>query len=66
MKFIELPRVNGDIETVNVNHIIKIYPVTYNAEEIKSTEFTRVIFSVGGGMIDSTLTVSQILHRIKN
>ena len=60
MKFIEIPLSSGNI-TVNADHIIKLYPVTYNGET-----FTRVIFTVGSGMIDSPLTVANILHRINN
>jgi hypothetical protein len=61
MKFIELPRINGNIETVNADHIIKLYPVTYDGET-----FTRVIFSMGAALVDSPLTVANILHRINN
>lgn len=61
MKFIEIPLSLGSIETVNADHIIKLYPVTYNGET-----FTRVILTMSGGMIDSPLTVANILHRINN
>jgi hypothetical protein len=61
MQFIELPRISGNIETVNADHIIKLYTVTYDGET-----FTRVIFTMGATMIDSPLTVANILHRINN
>ena len=60
MKFIEIPLSSGSI-TVNADHIIKLYPVTYNGET-----FTRVILTMSGGMIDSPLTVANIRHRINN
>ena len=61
MKFVDIPKANGDTETVNAHHIIKMCIVEY-----KGDIFTRVILTAGGYMIDTPLTVSQIINRIKH
>lgn len=58
--FIEIQDNGGTVYTVNPSHIVKMYKVTYDAKT-----FTRVIFTAGGGMIDSPLTTENIIKRIK-
>lgn len=59
--FIEIQDRGDTVYTVNASHIIKMYDVTYNGDT-----WTRIILAMGGGMIDSPLTIAQILARIKS
>lgn len=58
--FIEIEDTRDTVYTVNVSHILKMYTVTYDGDTM-----TRIILTTGGGMIDSPLTVNEILNRIK-
>lgn len=58
--FIEIQDKGETVYTVNPSHIVKMYPVTYDGDTL-----TRVIFTAGGGMIDSPLTIETIIKRIK-
>ena len=58
--FIEIQDNRDTVYTVNPSHIVKMYHVTYDGNTL-----TRVILTVGGGMIDSPLTIETIIKRIK-
>ena len=59
--FIEIQDRCSMVYTVNASHILKMYYCSYQGDT-----WTRVILTTGGGMIDSPLTIDQILARIKS
>lgn len=62
-KFIEVNRSGAGPELINLDHVVRIVPATYNGVNLDKA---RIILAKGEGALDVQETVANIVRQIEN